>query len=52
MLFSEKNNTILAQEGNEVIQIEAWGKDSLRVRVTKNHNLSGKDNGLLDLGPS
>ena len=35
MIFESTNNGLMARHQNEMIYIEAWGKDSLRVRTTK-----------------
>ena len=35
MVFTKKMNTLVGKAGGELLQIEAWGKDSLRVRATR-----------------
>lgn len=35
--FSQQNGTLLYDYDNEMLVIEPWGKDSLRVRCTKNY---------------
>lgn len=47
MYFSEENGKLIVREAGEMVQIEAWGTDALRVRATKNYALSGRDQGLL-----
>ncbi|MBR5110668.1 MAG: glycoside hydrolase family 31 protein [Clostridia bacterium] len=34
MLFQQEKNALIAKRGSETLRIEAWGKDSLRVRAT------------------
>lgn len=45
--FSQENGKLTVRENGELLQIEAWGTDSIRVRITKNYYLSGSDQGLL-----
>ena len=47
MLFAVKNEKLFIQNENEILQIEAWGSDALRVRATRNHGFSEQDGGLL-----
>jgi len=47
MRFTVENGIIFAQDVNEILQIEAWGADALRVRATANRAFSGKNQGLL-----
>ena len=43
--FRQQNNTLIWEQGREIVHIEPWGKDSLRVRATVNpeirHDLPG-----------
>lgn len=34
MQFEKENNVLIARQNGEMLRIEAWGKDSLRVRAT------------------
>ena len=34
MIFQQEQNALIARKGGETLRIEAWGKDSLRVRAT------------------
>lgn len=43
MFFQKIENGIIARKENELIQIEAWGKNALRVRATQYPNLSGEN---------
>ena len=47
MLFEINSGTLYARHQNELICIQAWGENSLRVRVTNNFTFSGCDGGLL-----
>ena len=35
MIFREENGALIVRQQNETLRIEAWGKDSLRVRATQ-----------------
>lgn len=50
--FSEENGKLIVRKNGELLQIEAWGTDALRVRATKNYTLSGADEGLLPASES
>ncbi len=43
MRFEIENGALLCYHQGEKLQIEAWGKDSLRVRATKRMQFSGND---------
>ena len=43
MRFEEKNGALLCYRGGEMLEIRAWGKDSLRVRATMQRDFTGKD---------
>lgn len=45
--FFVKENTLSVRNSDELLQIEAWGKDAVRVRVTRNPKFSGSEGGLL-----
>lgn len=46
MYFFDKNNKLIAKQGNETVMIEAWGTNALRVRATQNAEFNGSDNAL------
>lgn len=46
MYFTEKENQLIAKQHNETLMVEAWGKNALRVRVTRNAEFTGKDRAL------
>ena len=43
MIFQQEQNALIARKGGETLRIEAWGKDSLRVRATMFPQLTGND---------
>lgn len=43
MIFKQEKNVLFFTHQTEKIRIEAWGKDSLRVRSTKNAAFTGND---------
>lgn len=46
--FHKHKNKLLWQQGNEILQVEAWGKDSLRIRAVHGPNIhSGLPGALL-----
>ena len=47
MYFIEENGGISARGNREIIRIEAWGENSLRIRATENHSFSGHSGGLI-----
>ncbi len=47
MYFTKNNDVLIAERRNETIRIEPWGRDALRVRVTRNAKFSGADNALM-----
>lgn len=52
MRFSEKEHTLIAREGNETVEIIAWGSNGLRVRATKNPCFSQNDKALEYVAPT
>ena len=42
-MISEKNNCLIYQYDNETVQIEAWGKNAVRIRATMNASFTGHD---------
>ena len=43
MFFEVKDGALFARRSNELICVQAWGENSLRVRATKNYAFSGCD---------
>ena len=43
MVFENDNNVLVAKRGGETLRIEAWGKNSLRVRATMLPEFTGLD---------
>lgn len=43
MFFTKKLNTLVGKSDGEIIQIEAWGKNSLRVRATRYAQINKND---------
>lgn len=43
MFFTVENNALTARRQNERLRIEAWGKDSLRVRATQYRDFTGRN---------
>ena len=41
-MFLEKEGKLIYSYDGETVCIEAWGKDALRVRETKNRSLTGR----------
>ncbi len=52
MISNVINGGLLVKAGEEMIRIEAWGNNSLRVRATKNSSFSERNQGLLPLQSS
>ena len=48
MIFENKDGALLCYRSGETLKIEAWGKDSLRVRATMQTSLSDKVNALTE----
>ena len=42
-MFLEKEGKLIYSYDGETVCIEAWGKDGLRVRATKNRSFTGRD---------
>ena len=42
-MFWEKEGKLIYSYDGETVCIEAWGKDALRVRATKNRSFTGRD---------
>ena len=52
MQFKEENGALIARQNGETLRIEAWGKDSLRVRATRLPSFTEQDWALTeDPGP-
>ena len=45
MQFETANGVLIARNGGEMLRIEPWGKNSLRVRATMLPELSNQDLG-------
>lgn len=43
MIFSNVNNTLVARHQTELLCIEAWGQDALRVRATQYTDFTGRN---------
>nr|WP_304579499.1 TIM-barrel domain-containing protein [uncultured Acetatifactor sp.] len=43
MQFKEENGALIARQNGETLRIEAWGKDSLRVRATRLPSFTEQD---------
>ena len=43
MRFEEKDGALLAYHQGEMLRIESWGEDSLRVRATKLGGFTNED---------
>lgn len=48
MRFSTNENRLIARAGSETLWIEAWGENSLRVRVTREAEMDSNDWALID----
>ena len=48
-LFRKEENALVRFFNSEIVRIEPWGKNSLRVRATPEGKLSGKNRALLDI---
>lgn len=48
-LFRKEENALIRFFNSEIVRIEPWGKNSLRVRATPEGKLSGKNRALLDI---
>ena len=42
MQFKEENGALIARQNGETLRIEAWGKDSLRVRAPLSRSRTGR----------
>jgi alpha-D-xyloside xylohydrolase len=47
MSFKIENGALIRTYNSELVKIEPWGKNALRVRATPDAKLSGKDRALL-----
>ena len=47
MITYTNNDKLFIRNDSEIIVIESWGEDSLRVRATKNYAFSGNDQALM-----
>lgn len=43
MIFSKVNNTLVARHQTELLCIEAWGQDALRIRATQYMDFTGRN---------
>ena len=48
MSFKIENGALLRSFNSELVRIEPWGKNALRVRATPDARLSGKNRALLE----
>ncbi len=48
-LFRQEENALIRFFNSELVRIEPWGKNSLRVRATPDGRLSGKSRALLEI---
>lgn len=46
MYFSNEQNCLIAKQQNEMIRIDAWGTNALRVRVTRNSDFTNDNKAL------
>ena len=51
MRFEEKDGALLAYHQGEMLRIESWGEDSLRVRATKLGGFTNEDWALTEPVP-
>lgn len=51
-MLLNSNNSLILKKGNETLKIEAWGKDSIRVRSTLEINFSDNVWGLTEKVPA
>ena len=47
-LFRKEENALIRFYNSEIVKIEPWGKNSLRVRATPDGRLSNKNRALLE----
>ena len=47
IMITNENNKLIREFAGEILQIEAWGINSLRIRATKEAEFSGENNALL-----
>ena len=52
MRFEEKEGALLAYHQGEMLRIESWGEDSLRVRATKLGEFTNEDWALTEPVPA
>lgn len=43
MSFTKENNALIFRNGYEILRLESWGKDALRVRATVYPSFTGRD---------
>ncbi|MDO4866357.1 MAG: glycoside hydrolase family 31 protein [Clostridia bacterium] len=48
MIFTIEKERLAVRRGTELLWIEAWGKDSLRVRATRRAGMTGRDWALME----
>ena len=51
MIFSAENGRLSIRRGTELVWIEPWGEDSLRVRATRRSAMTGRDWALMEPVP-
>ena len=48
MIFKSYDNALVGKNAGETVKVEAWGKNALRVRVTRLSDFTGKDHALTE----
>lgn len=51
MRFSQDQNALIARKGNELLEVQAWGKNALRVRATQYPHFTGNNVALDYVAP-
>lgn len=51
MIFTAENNRLTLRKGTELLMIEPWGQDALRVRATRRADFTGRDWALMEPVP-
>lgn len=49
MRYEVNNNRLICIDGEQVMWLEPWGENSLRIRMTKEANMDGNDWALIDV---
>ena len=52
MRFTRNGNALIAKHQTETIRIEPWGRNSLRVRTTRQMQFTGRDEALTEEVPA